>query len=51
MERRRGKQNHICVDCGRQFVENPQEYRGSSDEIRKECIKMYVNKSPFRAIE
>ena len=49
--KRRGKQNHICVNCGRQFVENPQQQRGYSDAIRRECLKMYVNKSPFRAIE
>ena len=28
------KQNHICVDCGRQFIENPQTERGYSDEVR-----------------
>lgn len=49
--KRRGKQNHICVQCGRQFVENPQTHRGYSDEVRQECLRMYVNKSPFRAIE
>lgn len=49
--RRRGKQNHICVDCGRQFVEDPQTYRGYSDEVRQECLKMYTNGSGFRAIE
>ena len=49
--KRRGKQNHICVQCGRQFVEPSQTHRGYSDEVRQECLKMYVNKSPFRAIE
>ena len=45
------KQNHICVDCGRQFIENPQTERGYSDEVRKNCLKMYVNGMGFRGIE
>ena len=48
---RRGKQNHICVNCGRQFVENPKYERGYSDEIRKICLKMYLNGMGFRGIE
>ncbi len=48
---RRGKQNHICVDCGRQFVDNPQAHGGYSDEIRRECLKMYLNGMGFRGIE
>ena len=48
---RRGKQNHICVDCGRQFVENPKAHRGYSDDIRKLCLKMSVNGMGFRGIE
>ena len=48
---RRGKQNHICVNCGRQFVENPQNHRGYSDEVRKICLKMYLNGMGFRGIE
>ena len=49
--RRRGKQNHICADCGRQFVENPQINRGYSDDIRQICLKMYLNGMGFRGIE
>lgn len=64
---RRGKQNHICVNCDRQFVENPKNDRGYSDEIRKMCfnsvvgyaelnsasptLKMYLNGMGFRGIE
>ena len=44
---RRGKQNHICVNCDRQFVDNPQNHRGYSDEIRKTCLKMYLNTRAF----
>ena len=48
---RRGKQNHICVDCGRQFVKAPRTERGYSDEVRRDCLQMYVNGMGFRAIE
>ena len=43
--------HHICVDCHRQFINNYQPYRGYSDEMRRECLKMYVNGMGFRAIE
>ncbi len=48
---RRGKQNHICVNCDRQFVENPKNDRAYSDEIRKMCFKMYLKGMGFRGIE
>ncbi|EDX83059.1 hypothetical protein S7335_237 [Synechococcus sp. PCC 7335] len=38
---KRGKQNYICADCRRQFVENPKEHSGYSDEERKQCLSMY----------
>ncbi len=48
----RDKQNHICVACGRQFI---QDYAptpsGYSDEVKALCLRMYVNGSGFRAIE
>ena len=46
------KQNHLCVDCGRQFI-NPLQIspRGYSDRLRNECLKMYINGMGFRAIE
>ena len=47
---RRGKQNYICVNCARQFIESYSK-RGYSDEIRKQCLTMYVNGVGFRAIE
>ncbi|WP_416666325.1 IS1 family transposase [Egbenema bharatensis] len=49
--KRKGKQNHICVACGRQFIDTYDPHRGYSDEFRRECIKMYLNGSGFRAIE
>lgn len=48
---RRGKQNYICVDCGRQFIDYYTPAQGYSDEVKRECLKMYVNGSGFRAIE
>jgi transposase-like protein len=48
---RRGKQNHICVDCGRQFIDRYETTRGYSDSVKRDCLKMYVNGLGFRAIE
>ena len=48
---RKGKQNHICADCRRQFIDDYQPYQGYSDEVRRECLKMYVNGMGFRGIE
>jgi len=48
---RRGKQNYICVDCRRQFVERGESKRGYSDEVKRECLKMYVNGMGLRGIE
>lgn len=48
---KRGKQNHICVNCGRQFIDDYDPQLGYSDDIRKECLKLYTNGLGFRAIE
>lgn len=48
---RRGKQNHICVECGRQFINRYETCKGYSDEVQRECLKMYVNGMGFRGIE
>jgi transposase-like protein len=47
---RRGKQNYICVDCEHQFIESYSK-RGYNDEIKQQCLTMYVNGIGFRAIE
>ena len=47
---RRGQQNYICVNCGRQFIEQYKQ-RGYSDDIKKLCLKMYVNGMGLRGIE
>ena len=46
----KGKQNHICVDCGRQFIDCYEATQGYSDEVKRECLKMYVNGMGFRGI-
>jgi transposase-like protein len=48
---KKGKQNHICVDCRRQFVVPSETPRGYSEDVKRECLKMYVNGMGFRGIE
>ena len=48
---KKGKQNYICVSCSRQFIDSYQPQKGYSEEIKRECLKMYVNGMGFRAIE
>ena len=48
--KKRSKQNHICCDCRRQFIDI-YEHIGYPDEIKRECLEMYVNGMGFRAIE
>ena len=48
---KRGKQNHICVDCLRQFVIRNKTPRGYSDAFKQGCLKMYVNGMGLRGIE
>ena len=45
--KKKGKQNHICVNCGRQFIDS-YERQGYPEDIKKECLEMYVNGSGFR---
>jgi len=49
--KKQGKQNHICVECGRQFIDIYDPPKGYSDDVKRECLKMYVNGLGFRAIE
>lgn len=37
--------------CGRQFLADYAPPQGYPDEVKRECIKMYVNGSGFRSIE
>ena len=47
----RGKQNHICVACGRQFIDVYDAGQGYSDNVKAMCLRMYVNGMGFRGIE
>ena len=47
----RGKQNHICVDCGRQFIDVYTILQGYSDAMKALCLKMDVNGMEFPGIE
>ena len=48
--KKRGKQNYICVDCQRQFIDSYQTKKGYSDALKRECLTMYVNGMGLRAI-
>lgn len=49
--KQKGKQNHICKECRRQFFGTYSPPAGYSDEFKRECLRMYVNGLGFRAIE
>lgn len=42
--------HYICVDCRRHFIES-YDQEGYTEDIKSECLEMYVNGSGFRAIE
>ena len=46
---RRGKQSFRCKNCGCQYVENPIS-KAYPAEVKKLCLKMYLNGMGFRAI-
>ena len=46
---RANKQNHICVDCGRQFIDRYSSL-GYGKKVKKICLNMYVNGMGFRSI-
>ena len=47
---RSGKQNYLCKNCGRQFVESYSQ-RGYSEDAKQICLKMHQNGLGFREIE
>ena len=49
--KRRGKQNYICVSCRRQFIDSYTGTRGYSDDVKQQCLRMYVSGMGFRGIE
>jgi transposase-like protein len=34
---KQGKQNHIRVTCGRQFIDNDEEHKGYDEKKKQEC--------------
>jgi transposase-like protein len=42
---------HICTKCDRQFIDVYNLSKGYSEEVKQECLKMYLNGMGFRAIE
>ena len=48
--RRKDKQNYLCRNCGRQFL-NEYEPKGYPLEVKQHCLTLYCNGLGFRAIE
>lgn len=48
---RKGKQRYICANCQRQFLGLYEPYCGYCDDIKQECLELYLNGMGFRAIE
>jgi transposase-like protein len=48
--RRNGKQNYLCKQCKRQFLET-YEPKGYSDDVKMICLRMHENGMGFREIE
>ncbi len=46
----KGKQRSNCQDCGRYF-QSSYEQQGYSPDVRRICLKMYLNGMGFRGIE
>lgn len=46
---RKGKQNYLCVDCDRQFVDSC-FFKGYPPEVRERCLKLSANGMGCRAI-
>jgi len=38
--KKKGKQNHICVQCGRQFINQYESHRGDNESLKRDCLKM-----------
>ena len=49
--KRRGKQNHLCKNCKRQFIDIYSSSQKYPDETRKKCLEMYLNGMGFRGVE
>ena len=47
---KRGKQNHYCKDCVRQFIDS-YSHIGYPDYIKQHCLHLYVEGNGLRPIE
>jgi transposase-like protein len=47
---RRGKQNYLCKQCRRQFLESYSP-KGYSDDAKQICLRLHSSGMGFRAIE
>ncbi|MBD2390999.1 IS1 family transposase [Aphanizomenon flos-aquae FACHB-1416] len=45
------KQNYICVNCDRQFIDCYETQRNYCEVVKREYLKMYVNGMRFRGIK
>jgi transposase-like protein len=48
--RKNKKQNHVCLDCGRQFVENPSEHYSIPMEIKELIDRLLLEKISLAGI-
>lgn len=46
----KGKQNHQCKDCGRQFIDSYSP-KGYPDDVKRHCLHLYVEGNGTRRIE
>jgi transposase-like protein len=51
MESEEVNAHHICTKCERQFIDLYDPPKGYSEELKQECLKMYLNGMGFRGIE
>ncbi len=51
MESEEVNAHYICISCDRQFIDVYDPPKGYSQELKQECLKMYLNGMGFRAIE
>ena len=49
--KQKGKQNHICKACRRQFIDDYAPSVGYTDAFKRECLKLDVNGMGLRAIQ
>jgi transposase-like protein len=42
---KQGKQNHICVTCSRQFIDNYEKPKGYDEKTKQECLIQFYKKT------